>query len=46
MNRGQNWQIAEPSTAFNKRDSATIEFPVTVPPAGQIKTTYTVHYTW
>jgi hypothetical protein len=46
MNRGQNWQITAQSSDFNKRDSANIEFPITVPPAGQIKTTYTAHYTW
>ncbi len=46
MNRGQNWQIAEQSSNFTKRDSSTIEFPVVVAPAGQTKTTYTVHYTW
>ena len=31
---------------FTKRDSATIEFPIVVPPAGQTKVTYTAHYTW
>ncbi len=46
MNRGQNWQVQEKSTNFNKRDSATIEFPITVPAAGEVKTTYTAHYTW
>ena len=46
MNRAVNWQITEQSTKFNKRDSTTLEFPVTVPPAGQTKVTYTVHYTW
>ncbi|HEX9200118.1 MAG TPA: DUF4139 domain-containing protein [Acidobacteriaceae bacterium] len=51
MNRGQNWQLTEQqvnaqSTRFTKRDSATIEFPITVPAATQTKITYTVHYTW
>ncbi len=46
MNRGQNWQITEQSTPFNKRDSANIEFPVVVPASGQIKATYSVRYTW
>jgi hypothetical protein len=51
MNRAQNWQIAEPqanarSTNFTKRDSTTLEFPITVPAAGQTKVTYSVRYTW
>ena len=46
MNRGQNWQLTEQSTPFTKRDSTTIEFPITVPPAGQTKVTYAVRYTW
>jgi hypothetical protein len=46
MNRGQNWQITEQSTAFNKRDSATMELPIIVPAAGQTKVTYSVHYAW
>jgi hypothetical protein len=50
MNRGQNWQIAEQpnaqSTPYTKRDSNTIELPITVPPTGQTKVTYTAHYTW
>ena len=45
MNRGQNWQLNQ-STKFTKRDSATIEFPVTVPAAGQTVVTYSVRYTW
>jgi hypothetical protein len=53
MNRGQNWQLTEetvdniaPSTPDTKRDSSTIEIPLTVPPAGQTKITYSVRYTW
>ena len=46
MIRAMNWQITEQSTKFNKRDSTTLEFPVTVPAAGETKVTYTVHYTW
>jgi hypothetical protein len=46
MNRAENWQITEQSTSFTKRDSVTIEFPITVPPAGQTKVTYSVRYTW
>jgi hypothetical protein len=46
MNRAQNWQITEQSTNFTKRDSTTLEFPVTVPAAGEMKVTYSVRYTW
>jgi hypothetical protein len=46
MNRAQNWQITEQSTNFTKRDSTTVEFPITVPAAGETKVTYSVRYTW
>lgn len=46
MNRGQNWQLTQKSADYNKRDSNTIEFPVTVSPAGDGKVTYSVRYTW
>jgi hypothetical protein len=46
MNRGQNWNLTEQTTAETKRDSNTIEFPVAVPPAGQTKVRYSVRYTW
>jgi hypothetical protein len=46
LSRSQNWQITEQSTPFTKRDSTTIELPVTIPPAGQTKVTYSVRYTW
>jgi hypothetical protein len=46
MYRGANWQLTEQSTAFTKRDTATIELPITIPPAAQTKVTYTVRYTW
>ena len=46
MNRAQNWQITEQSTNFTKRDSTTLEFPVTVPASGETKVTYSVRYTW
>lgn len=44
--RGATWDITSKSAAFNKRDSNTIEFPVTVPPDGSQTVIYTVHYTW
>jgi hypothetical protein len=46
MYRGENWQITDKSTRFNKRDSHTIEFPIKVPAKGEVTLTYTVHYTW
>ncbi len=46
MNRGQNWGIPTKSTDYTKRDSNTIEFPVTVAAAGEVKVTYTAHYSW
>jgi hypothetical protein len=46
MNRGQNWQLTQKSGDFTKRDSNTIEFPVTVSPSGEVKVTYSVRYTW
>ncbi len=46
MNRGQNWQLSQQSTKFTKRESTTIEFPITVPAAGQTVVTYSVRYTW
>jgi len=41
-----NWGIVEKSTGFEKRDSSTIAFPVTVPAHGEQTVTYTVHYSW
>ncbi len=46
MNRGQNWQITGQPPIFTKRDSSTIELPITVPAAGQYLVTYSVRYTW
>lgn len=44
--RGTNWEITTQSDDFQKKDSQTIEFPVTVSPDGEKIITYTVHYTW
>ena len=56
MNRAQNWKITEvPIDAqqangqpshYIKRDSSTIEFPITVPGTGETTVTYSVRYTW
>ncbi len=44
--RWTNWKVAESSANFNKKDSQTIEFPVTIAPNGEQVVTYTVHYSW
>jgi hypothetical protein len=46
MNRAQNWEITAKSANYTKRDSAIIDFPITVPAKGDTTLTYTVHYTW
>jgi hypothetical protein len=46
LNRGQNWELTAKSTDYTKRDSNTIEFPITVPAAGELKVAYSVRYTW
>jgi hypothetical protein len=46
MYRGDNWEITSKSSAFTKRDSQTIEFPVDVPAKGEATVTYAVHYSW
>ncbi len=46
MYRGDNWEITEKSSAFTKRDSHTLEFPVQVPSKGETTLTYSVRYTW
>lgn len=44
--RWSNWKITETSHEFEKTDSQTIEYPVTVAPDSVEKVTYTVEYTW
>lgn len=44
--RGKNWTIAANSDKYVKKDSQTIEFPVTVQPDGEKVITYTAHYSW
>jgi hypothetical protein len=46
MNRSQNWEITQKSADFKKLDSATLDFPVTVPARGETTLTYSVRYTW
>lgn len=44
--RWTNWKLTENSHDWKKKDSQTIEFPVTVAPDGEQVITYTVHYSW
>lgn len=46
MYRCENWDITAKSSDFKKRDSHTVEFPISVPAKGEASLTYTVHYTW
>jgi len=40
-----DWEVTQKSSEFTKKDSQTIEFPVTVEPGGEVKLTYTVRTT-
>jgi hypothetical protein len=40
------WNISTKSDPFRKRDSQTIEFPISIAPDGEKTLNYTVHYTW
>jgi len=44
--RGKNWELTSKSDEYKKKDSQTIEFPVTIAPDGEKIITYTAHYTW
>ena len=44
--RGTNWDIVSNSADYQKKDSHTIDFPVTIPPDGEKVITYTAHYSW
>jgi hypothetical protein len=44
--RAANWDIVEKNTSFEKQDSSTIAFPVTVAAHGSQEISYTVHYSW
>ena len=44
--RAANWDIVEKSASFEKQDSSTVIFPVTIPAHGSQSITYTVHYSW
>jgi hypothetical protein len=42
----ENWKITAKSNDFEKKDSDTLDFPVTVPAKGEATLTYSVHYNW
>ena len=44
--RWTNWKITEKSHEFEKIDSRTIYFPVTIEKDGEVTISYTVHYSW
>jgi hypothetical protein len=44
--RALTWDIASSSSKYNKTDSHTIEFPVTIAPDEEKTISYTAHYTW
>jgi len=44
--RWTNWEITESSHKYEKVDSRTVHFPVTVEKDGEVTITYTVHYSW
>jgi hypothetical protein len=44
--RGKNWEIISKSDDYEKKDSQTIEFPVTIVPDGEKTISYSAHYTW
>lgn len=44
--RGKNWELVAESDDYQKKDSQTIEFPVTIAPDEEKTITYTARYTW
>ncbi|USN98460.1 MAG: DUF4139 domain-containing protein [Phycisphaeraceae bacterium] len=44
--RWTNWEITKSSSNYEKQDSRTVLFPVTVAKDGEATITYTVKYTW
>ncbi len=44
--RWTNWEVRAPSADFIQTDSETIEFRVSVPADGELKISYTAHYSW
>jgi hypothetical protein len=44
--RGKNWEIVTKSEDYEKKDSQTIEFPVTIVADGEKTISYSARYTW
>ncbi len=44
--RGSGWEITSASAKYTKKDSNTIEFPVTIAADGEQTVIYSVHYSW
>ncbi len=44
--RGHNWDLTSKSDDFRKKDSNTIEFPISIAPDEEKVITYTARYTW
>jgi hypothetical protein len=44
--RWTNWEIVSKSHAYDKEDSRTIHFPVTVPAGEEVTVRYSVRYWW
>ena len=44
--RGKNWEIVSKTDDYQKKDSQTIDFPVTIAPDSEKVITYTARYTW
>jgi hypothetical protein len=44
--RSSQWEIVKSSEKYEKVNSKTIEFPVSVPAGGETTVTYEVKYTW
>lgn len=44
--RWLNWDVPVHSDPFNKTDSKTIEFPITIAPGAEKTITYMAHYSW
>lgn len=44
--RWMTWSILANTDPYSKKESQTVEFPVTIPPNGEKTITYTAHYTW
>jgi hypothetical protein len=44
--RWTNWKIMQANQAYEKQDSRTVHFPVTVAADGEAVVRYTVRYTW